>query len=581
MQCLANSLVASARPPPQTDDDLDDDDLLEEYNEDQRFQKEAVDELERYRRFDEWISSYHNTFSVTALNCIQQLQQAGVIKNRTADILEYTQPGNADEVRLKAFSSLVDLKVARKPQILKYLLHSLCDDASPFFRDRLSRVLGQALGSVAIKDEERPKPPPKQVESGLILEQEVPVEFQQTELVERSAPELALIALKTALADDEVFKKALWNAVQAPAMTIAEVVSFLDIAALLYEPSTQLIATLRLPHFYRVKNLGKGKLRFSETQRHRTAPVSGLSLETFQLLETYGLKYTGPLSKAVKDHQNQIKMQEREQKQEAKAAEVKAAAQQRQQIQAQVQAYKPSQTISAMSPPPLPAVSDRPGPKISLKRKQSSTDSRASSPKREKLSHTSNGSAAAPKHQRSPSISKPSVPTPSRVSATPAPAPARQTSTKPRKSLIVRLKTGSMGRRIEKILSKPPKNGKRGETPAKVQNGTASAVSTPALPQAGGSDFFSSPSVVTAAQNNNFGGFRSWGGNAAPTSRKEGAEPKSAISPMTQWPAKAKTEGSGAAMSPPASTGGAGETGTEKKKPSFKIKLGKKSSGVS
>lgn len=577
MQCLANSLVASARPPPQSDGDFDDDELMEEYNEDQKFQKEATDELERYRRIDEWISSYHNVYSVTALNCMQQLQQVGVVKNKTSEILEYTKPGNADEVRLKAFSSLVDLNFARKPQILKYLMHNLCDDTSPFFRDRLSRVLGQALGSVAIRDEEKPKLLPKPVESGLILEQEAPVEIEQVELVERSAPEQALIGLKTALSEDEVFKKALWSAVQAPAMTISEVVSFLDIAALLYEPSTQLIATLRLPHFYRVKNLGKGKLRFSETKRYRTAPVTGLGLETWQMVQFLDLKYTGPLSKAVKEFQHQSKVQEREQKQEARAAEARAVAAQEKLQRQQLQAQRPSQPISAMSPPPLPTPAlERPGPKISLKRKQSSTDARASSPKREKLSH-----AAPQKHQRSPSISKPRAPTPSQATATPTSAPSRQSSTKPRNTLIVRLKTGNMGRRIEKMLSKPPKNGKRSETSSKGSNGTPSTTSTPALPQKGNSDFFSSPTVVSAVQNGNFGGFRSWGGNSAP-SGNNGSTPSSAVSPMTQWPASGKKEGKsgsgGTTMSSASSAaGGAGEKVPEKKKPSFKIKLGKKS----
>ena len=31
------------------------------------FRKDAISEIERYRRIDEWISSYHNVFSTTAL----------------------------------------------------------------------------------------------------------------------------------------------------------------------------------------------------------------------------------------------------------------------------------------------------------------------------------------------------------------------------------------------------------------------------------------------------------------------------------------------------------------------------------
>jgi transcription initiation factor TFIID subunit 2 len=70
MRCLAESLVTSAAPQQTFAMHPDDeDDLMQEAIEDEKFQKEAINELERYRRIDEWISSYQNIYSVTALEC--------------------------------------------------------------------------------------------------------------------------------------------------------------------------------------------------------------------------------------------------------------------------------------------------------------------------------------------------------------------------------------------------------------------------------------------------------------------------------------------------------------------------------
>ena len=81
MTCLTDSLVASVIHPDsfRTADGYEDDDTLEMIRADDVFKKEAVNELERYRRIDEWIASYQNVYSVTAMSCMQKLQQVGII----------------------------------------------------------------------------------------------------------------------------------------------------------------------------------------------------------------------------------------------------------------------------------------------------------------------------------------------------------------------------------------------------------------------------------------------------------------------------------------------------------------------
>ncbi|KAG9950657.1 hypothetical protein KCU85_g3434, partial [Aureobasidium melanogenum] len=599
MRCLADSLIASAVPQQTFAINPDDeDDLMQENLEDEKFQKEAINELERYRRIDEWISSYRNIYSVTALECMRKLLEHGVVKNKKVEILQYTQSGNADEVRLAAWDSLVQLKLARRPQILKYLLYSLCDDPSPYFRDQLLRVLGQALGTIALKKEEAEKPAPKPIETGgLVLEQEEPLAIQPLpeDLVGKSPPEIALAVLKAALIDDETFKAALWHVIQSPTLAIPEVVSFLDIAALIYDASNGLIVRLRLPRFYTAKHLGKGKVQFKEKERYRTAPTTGLGLDEFELVQQHNLKYNGPLSKAAKDH---IKTQ----KQEKQRLESELAAAQellQRQLNAQHQILPPpapkpvNVPTTAMSPPPLPVSTPGGSMKITLKRKQSSTaEPRASSPKRPHLVQpATNGTGGTIKVEKSPSLNlgKVHAQTPSRTvsgaSALGSSAPSRKPTAgdKPGKSKIVRLKITKQ-KRLQKILSQAPQPGYRPQKqkaaiPAKINTST-SARPSPAPSAPGGShsgsngDFFASPEVTSALSTGaSVGAFRSWNGISAVKQETDSA-PLSAISPMTTIPpgtsngtATATTTGT---MSPRPSEGG------EEKKPKFKLKFAKK-----
>lgn len=564
MNCLADALAASAVDPEsaRTADGYVDDDILEEIRQDQAFSNEAVNELERYRRIDEWIASYQNVYSVTAMGCMQKLQLAGIIPNQLKQIMMYTRSDNADNVRLKAFASLVDLKVFKKsPSVLKYLLFSISDDTSPYFRERLTRVLGEALGSIAVIEDvpEKPAPKPSEPETGLILEQEAVIEVQPVEDLDKSPPEIALTSLRAALKDDKVFQQALWQVIQSPLLDLSEVVGFLDIAALLYEPSTALMVNLPYPRIKKFKSWDSRNdvagrkslvLTLQDTARFRTTPVNGLGLQGWLLIQKHGLNWTGKLSKEVRDYQKNLAKQEREQKAQLAA------------LQTQIEAStRPIPVVStAMSPPPLPTPSgNKSGPKISLKRKQSTTSDagRASSPKRQQFSPpAATPPAATPKAQRSPSVSKSKAPTPNSA----IPKPAKVKAKKERK--VVRLKIANQDR-VQSILSRKPRPSLKISTPSKSAVATPRA--TPALthattplsatpsvmapktisPGLGGKDFFSSPAVqAQAAASQNLGAFRIYEPAATTRVKAEDAEPSSGISPMnTTFAARKEKQG--------------------------------------
>lgn len=470
LSCLADSLIASHKEPEAKvsytfnfggDEEPMDEDMNDLANPDAEFETEAINEIERYRRIDEWITTYHNVYSITALDCLQRLTRSGLVKDKTKEVLQYTRPGNADLVRLQAFKCLVGTRLTKKMSVMRHLLHSTVNDASPFFRDRLAKVFGEALGHIALGDKEEEKiiqaPPPPT--DGLVLEQEASTEARHLEVVRKSTPDGALLALKLALGNEDVFKQALWYAATCPDITLAEVADFCDVAALLYEPEDSCTVSLKLPKSWRAEKVAKATVRFVPHGAFRHVPRKPLSLDDWQALQTLKLNYSGPLSEEVhravraaddlveeKRVKQQIAQMEQVKRQiAAQQAEIADSAPLAQRMQP---AQQPPPTASIETPSEL-----KTGLKISLGKRKQSVDlsARAESPKALKLArqHTPNGLVSTPQQiKRSPSVAS------QRRGSTPG--SQRSASRKPVKSRLVKMKLNASGMaRAEEIMSRP------------------------------------------------------------------------------------------------------------------------------
>ena len=544
MKCLAECIATTSSSRNNYSFHFNNDDEHDDDSEEQQLKREALIEIERYRRIDEWISSYQNTYTITAIQCIERLLQSGAIKDRAADILQYTRAGNADNVRLQSFTALGGLKLARKSQIMKYILHSLAEEQSPYLKSSLVQIFGQALGSKAIGDDQAetlPRPA-VEVDAGLILEQEAPAEARQVEIARKTSPEGALNALRDLVAHDDVLKSALWQAVQSPTFTLSEVASLLDVAGLLFETSEvkeSLPLTLRLPRKYKVLHVGQGKLRFTQTGALRIRPSqhSPLSAQDWALFQEHELKYTGPVVKEVKERKTDKKAAD---DLHARLAIVTENLQKQEQLQAQKKG-------GHMSPPAArtPATESAPV-KLSLKRKQSVDLGRAGSPKIQKTqkAQTANGSTITPAPIRSPSVVKQRSITP----ATSLSGPSKAAKSIKAKSKLVKLNTQRVRDRVDEILSTPPRRTlslaaarRASQTPAATPVTAASPATDGYFPQQspqseGG--LFSKKHM----QGWNTGGFRSFGsaGQAPGRIKIEDTDsvagPASGISPKTAWP---------------------------------------------
>ncbi|KAF2482225.1 hypothetical protein BDY17DRAFT_298166 [Neohortaea acidophila] len=509
MTCLSDSLIASHREvQPTYSFNFDEDEPMEaEDHSDVEFQHLAIAQIERHRRIDEWDPSYHNVYSVTALGCLQELTKAGIVKDKTKELMQYVRSGNAESVRLAAWRCLSEIGVLRKMSALSYLLHCLGADNSASFRDGLLIVLGEALGHIALGDPEPVKAPPQPMaDAGLIIEHEPSAEAKRLEATRKTTPDGALVALKATLENESSFKDALWDATTSTDLSMEEVAALCDIAALVYEPVDSHIVSLTLPRMWRCKNMGQGQIKFIPHGKYRTEPRKGLSLPHWQKMQQLDLKYAGRLSKEVHDKQKEDIQQQ---------AQLKLMiAKKEQELQAKIAAQEAA--IPAAAPPQLPTpTTEKARIKLNfgVKRKQSmdlDAPGGAGSPKAPKLSRqpTPTESVASPNRKGSPAGNR-------KRSTTPA---ARSAAGKPKGSRTVILRLGRNAAEAQRILlsSPRPQNGATIVPPSITQ---PSRSITPTVPPSSSFPAFQSPTnsmnyfdtPVVADAASNLGLFRTYG----------------------------------------------------------------------
>ncbi|KAL8855344.1 MAG: hypothetical protein Q9198_010855 [Flavoplaca austrocitrina] len=267
------SQAMASRPPLGHDPDHDFT-FAENDGDDLRFHKSCLEEIDRYRRADEWLPSYHNILSRAALNSTRTLSKAGTIDTNPSHLIQYTRDGIADTLRLNAFSNLFDMGLGKTDAVLRWFIFALGTDPSPYFRHHAFQILGKFLGTLAIGQPTDSTPKGAQQQDGLIIEQESSsTDARKADLARRTTIAGALSALKNELQDNETLKQGLWTAITSPVLTLHEVKELLILCSLLYDPDTRMVLVLKYPRYWRCRKIGKGKLVFERTEKVRTKPM--------------------------------------------------------------------------------------------------------------------------------------------------------------------------------------------------------------------------------------------------------------------------------------------------------------------
>ncbi|KAL2133795.1 hypothetical protein VTI74DRAFT_1652 [Chaetomium olivicolor] len=229
---------------------MDDDDDVEF----KRFIEKAIEEIDKYRRMDEWTSTYQNIWTTTALNCKMRLMKARVIPVAPIEFVQYLQDGNLDLIRIKAFECLVELGFLAKVPIMKLLLASVSSDPSPFVRDRLFKIFCKGMAAVALGESKAAQTEPEPIvdDSGLVVELgEAEIQQRKLDATRNQSIPQALAALKEELKGNTELQVAMWRAVESPLISVREKFQLLTICSAMFEADDSLLMTLNYPKFWK------------------------------------------------------------------------------------------------------------------------------------------------------------------------------------------------------------------------------------------------------------------------------------------------------------------------------------------
>lgn len=255
MSALADAL--SSKPAPISNTFDEDMNLEDDDGDDIRFHNTCLDEIDRYRRLDEWIPSYHNILSTTALDCKLKLIKAGATPLNLIDFLQYTRDGTSDILRLNAFGNLMELGMVKNDAILRWFLFVLGTDSSPYVRELMLRLLGRTMGTIAIGGNSNAAAVTTAQPDGLIIEQESSTEGRQADLARKQTVVGALQALKEEIGKNVVLKKGLWGVISSPAISLRELAELLEMCELLYAPESSMVVVLKYPRYWKCSKVGK------------------------------------------------------------------------------------------------------------------------------------------------------------------------------------------------------------------------------------------------------------------------------------------------------------------------------------
>ncbi|KAJ3221301.1 hypothetical protein HK099_003605, partial [Clydaea vesicula] len=102
---------------------------------------EALEEINKIRKFDRLICSYHNTITTSCLKVLLKWMMSDVIPVDINLFLIHSRYGNFVEVRLVSFDALIMLDGLSNLDILKYFLKTINYDLDPYIQYYCSQLL--------------------------------------------------------------------------------------------------------------------------------------------------------------------------------------------------------------------------------------------------------------------------------------------------------------------------------------------------------------------------------------------------------------------------------------------------------
>ncbi|TQN67082.1 Transcription initiation factor TFIID subunit 2 [Colletotrichum shisoi] len=249
LEAVAHSLIPEKRR--DAGDSMDLDTSIEERS----FLGEAIVEIDRFRRMDEWANSYQNIWTTTALECRRKLMKAGVIPRSALDFIQYLQDDTCDLVRLKAFEALVDLGYMMELSIFRLIVSVMSTDRSPFVRDKLLKIFCTGLASLAFGEQSRARAAPLAADSGeltVINNTEGETQERRKQFARKQDINVALAALRAEMEEqyaeqERPMMRAVWRALDSKVIGRAEKITLIELCGAMFDAADRWTITMKYP----------------------------------------------------------------------------------------------------------------------------------------------------------------------------------------------------------------------------------------------------------------------------------------------------------------------------------------------
>jgi transcription initiation factor TFIID subunit 2 len=266
--------AVAARPLHQADDAELSYDARQEQIDTHTVEQNCLGEIDRFRRMDEWTDSYQNLYSRTALECQFMLSKSRLGGFSAMHFLQYTRPGNFDMLRGTAYRILTESKLFKNSSILRYVLHSMITDPSPWLRSQIREGFGKAIaeqglgsgGEILIEMDQDYQL--QGTADGMVVQEgdeakklsDAAEQKRKNDIARRQfldGPNGALESLKRELGSNESLKQAIWSAIRQPSINMEGLQELLVICRILYDEVNSLKVTLEYPRYWRVDAVGR------------------------------------------------------------------------------------------------------------------------------------------------------------------------------------------------------------------------------------------------------------------------------------------------------------------------------------
>ena len=231
--------------------------------EERRFLEDAMEQIERVLRRDEWTNSYQNIWTIAGLDAKRRLMKAEVIPKNYSEFAQYLLDGTRDLIRIKCFEALIDLGAMMDSTFFTFLLYAMMTDRSPYVRSKLLQSMARGLAAIAFGEHTKVvknEPAKEDAEDPLLLVQDTAeeIEARKKMFARKENLDAALAALRkemdeTYSADERHYSNAMRKALDHPGLGRSEVETLLDLAAMMFEEAGTWVVTLQLPKAWRVE----------------------------------------------------------------------------------------------------------------------------------------------------------------------------------------------------------------------------------------------------------------------------------------------------------------------------------------